>query len=177
MSRTFVTLAAAAASAFAAAAIVALPASGDDAGGKPPRGNADGGIAEFVSCLSAHGLDAPSAIDEFKPWLARESATHPRATKAAELACQADKPDVGNATIPDEFISCVRDRGLDAPTEPAAFDRWLRRTEATDPEAVEPTLLECKRAVAPASKPGDAAKPGDCAAASREKAAAVDSRN
>jgi hypothetical protein len=171
MSRTFVTLAAAAASAFAAAAIVALPASGDDGGDKPAGVNADGGIAEFASCLRAHGLDAPSTIDEFKPWLAREAASHPQATKAAELACKADKPEVDNR-VPAEFISCVRDRGLDAPAEPAAFDRWLRRTEATDPEAVEPTLVECKRAVAPASKPGDAAKSGDCAAAPTEKAAA-----
>jgi hypothetical protein len=177
MSRTLVTLAAAAASAFAAAAIVALPASGDDAGDKPPGASADGGIAEFVSCLRAHGLDAPSAAEEFKPWLASEAASHPRATKAAELACQPSKPEAANQEIPAEFISCVRDRGLDAPSEPAAFDRWMRRMEATDPDAVMPTLRACKRALAPESKPGDAVKPGDCAAASREKAAAVDSRN
>jgi hypothetical protein len=176
MRRTFVTLAAAAASAFAAAAIVALPASGDDAGDKPPGVNADAEIAEFVSCLRAHGLDAPSAADEFKPWLAREEASHPRATKAAGLACKADMPEAARQ-IPDEFISCVRDRGLDAPSEPAAFDRWMRRAEATDPDAVEPILRACKLALAPEGKPGDAVKPGDCAAASREKAAAVDSRN
>ena len=176
MRRTFVTLAAAAASAFAAAAIVALPASGDDAGDKPPGVNTDAKIAEFVSCLRAHGLDAPSAAEEFKPWLAREASSHPRATKAAELACKVDKPEAANE-IPDEFISCVRERGLDAPAEPAAFDRWMRQAEATNPDAVMPTLRACKRALAPESKPGDAVKPGDCAAASREKAAAVDSRN
>ena len=175
MSRIYVTLAAAAASAFAAAAIVALPASGDDGSGRPPGVNADGDIAEFVSCLRAHGLDAPSAIEEFKPWLARESASRPRATKAAELACEADKPEGARQAIPEEFISCVRDRGLDAPADPAAFDRWLRRTEATDPDGVETILRACKRAVATESKPGDAAKPGACASASRE-AEAVDSR-
>lgn len=177
MNRTFVTLAAAAASAFAAAAIVALPASGDDAGDKPPGVNADAKIAEFVSCLRAHGLDAPSTAEEFKPWLAREASSHPRATKAAELACQPSMPKEAKQEIPAEFISCVRERGLDAPAEPSAFNRWMRQAEATDRDEVLPILRACKLALAPESKLGDDVKPGDCAAAPREAAAAVDSRN
>jgi hypothetical protein len=154
MSRIYVTLAAAAASALAAAAIVALPAIGDEPGGGV---DSDADIAELVSCLRAQGLDAPSAFEEFKPWMARQAARDPEATRAAERACEEHLPQVSKpvTSIPDEFIECVRAHGLDAPTEPAAFDRWMRRLEATNPDAVKEILPECKRAVEPEAKPGD----------------------
>jgi hypothetical protein len=147
MTRIYVTLAAAAASALAAAAIVALPAIGDE----PPGVNTDADIAELVSCLRAQGLDAPSAFEEFKPWMARQAARDPDATKAAEQACEEHLPRVPKPVteIPDEFIACVRAKGLDAPASPREFDRWVRRMEETNPDAIERILPECKLAIAP----------------------------
>jgi hypothetical protein len=162
MSRIYVTLATAAASALATAAFVALPALGDDPGGKPPGINADDQIAGLVTCLRAHGLDAPSAIDEFKPWLADQEASAPRTTEAAARACKAQAPEVARAGIPEELIACVRAHGVDAPAEPAAFERWLASKKATDQDALETVLRECKLALGPPSD--EAAKPGDCAA-------------
>jgi hypothetical protein len=135
MSRIDVTLAAAAVSALAAAAIVALPAIGDEPGNGV---DSDSDIAELVSCLRAQGLNAPSAFEEFKPWMARAAARAPRATKAAELSCADHLPRVPKpaARIPDEFIACVRERGLDAPADPEAFDRWVQRLQARDPRAL-----------------------------------------
>jgi hypothetical protein len=163
MSRIYVTLATAAASALATAAVVALPALGEDPGGKPAGNNVDEQIAGLVTCLRAHGLDAPSAIDEFKPWLAGQETSDPRATEAAERACKAQAPKVARAAIPDEFIACVRAHGVDAPAAPAAFERWMRSNKATDEDALETVLRECKLALGPA-KAEEAAKPGDCAA-------------
>jgi hypothetical protein len=173
MSRIYVMLGTAAASALATAAIVALPAIGDESGNKRGGVDSDGDIAELVSCLRAQGLDAPSAFEEFKPWLARQETRDPDATKAAELACKAQLPKVHKpaTTIPDEFISCVRAHGLDAPTRPAAFDRWVKRMEETNPDALDTILPECKRAIDPGPKPG-----GCAAAPPEEKAAAVDAR-
>jgi hypothetical protein len=163
MSRIYVTLATAAASALATAAVVALPALGEDPGGKPPGINADDQIAGLVTCLRAHGLDAPSAIDEFKPWLADQEASAPRTTEAAERACKAEAPKVARAGVPEELIACMRAHGVDAPAEPAAFERWLASKKATDQDALETVLRECKLALGP-PKSDEAAKPGDCAA-------------
>jgi hypothetical protein len=163
MSRIYVTLATAAASALATAAFVALPALGDDPGGKAPGTDVDDQTAGLVTCLRAHGLDAPSTIDEFKPWLADQEASAPRTTEAAERACKAEAPKVDRAGIPEELIACVRAHGVDAPAEPAAFERWLASKKATDQDALETVLRECKLAVAP-PKSDEAAKPGDCAA-------------
>jgi hypothetical protein len=168
MSRIYVTLAAAAASALATAAIVALPAIGDDTN-KGVDSNDD--IAGFMACLREQGLDAPADADEFKPWLARQESRDPSGTKAAARACQAHLPKPVEAAIPDEFLACVRAQGLDAPTQPPAFDRWLKRLEETNPDALDTILPDCKRAVDPGPKPGDCA-----AAPPEEKAAAVDAR-
>ena len=163
MSRIYVTLATAAASALATAAVVALPALGEDPGGKPPGINADDQIAGLVTCLRAHGLDAPSAIDEFKPWLAGQETSDPSATEAAERACKAQAPKVARAAIPGEIIACVRAHGVEAPAAPAAFERWLASKKATDEDALETVLRECKLALEP-PKSDEAAKPGDCTA-------------
>jgi hypothetical protein len=163
MSRIYVTLATAAASALATAAVVALPALGEDPGGKPAGNNVDEQIAGLVTCLRAHGLDAPSAIDEFKPWLAGQETSNPRATEAAERACKAQAPKVERGAVPEEFMACVRAHGVDAPAAPAAFERWMRSNKATDEDALETVLRECKLALGP-PKSDEAAKPGDCAA-------------
>jgi hypothetical protein len=162
MSRIYMTLAAAAVSALAAAAIVALPAIGDEPR-EPPGVNDDADIADLVSCLRAQGLDAPSAFEEFKPWMARQAERDPDATKAAERACDEHLPRVPKpaASVPDEFIACVRAKGLDAPTSPREFDRWVRRMEQTDPDAIERIFPECKLAIAPKAECAPAAPEDD----------------
>jgi hypothetical protein len=183
MSRFTMTLAAAAASAVAAIAVVALPAVGADS--KTPRKQAqpDGDFAAFVSCLRNHGLAGAPADDpaELKPWLGAREASDPDAVKAAMAACDDKRPDQRREVRgPDieKIIACVRSHGLDAPTAPDAFKRWVAAKEASDPGALDTALRACKMELAPgkdvekagncgddAPKPADgAAKPGDEAA-------------
>jgi hypothetical protein len=86
------------------------------------------------------------------------------------------KPTIGDSSFADDFIACVRASRPDAPAPAAAFDRWLERTEATDPDALNTILPGCKRALDPGAKSGDAVKPRDCVAEARGKAGAVDTR-
>jgi hypothetical protein len=48
-----------------------------------------------------------------------------------------------------KLIACVRDHGLDAPTDPTAFKAWVARTEASDSDAIERVIPACKMALAP----------------------------
>jgi hypothetical protein len=180
MSRFTMTLAAAATSAVAAIAVVALPAVGADS--KTPRRQAkpDGDFAAFVSCLHSHGLaDAPTDPVELKSWLGAREASDPDAVKAAMAACDDKVQDEKRAVVrgPDiqELIACVRSHGLDAPTAPEAFKRWLAEKDASDPGALSRVVGACKMALAPGP-----AKPGDCGAdapPAAEKAAKPDTSN
>jgi hypothetical protein len=158
MSRFTMTLAAAAAAAVAATAAVALPAIGDP-GTARPRAGTDADFAKFVACLRANGLaDAPTAPEELKPWLAAKEASDPHATEAAERACKAQlaKPGAGAGPSVEDFVACLRSHGVDAPTAPDAFKRWLARQQPSD------VLRQCKLALDPGPKPGDPGKPGAC---------------
>ena len=165
MSRFTMTLAAAAASAVAAIAAVALPAVVADS--KTPRRQAEsGGVAfsAFVSCLRSHGLaDAPADPAALKPWLGAKQASDRDTVNAAMAACDDKLPPkpAGVAQGPDveDVIACVRDHGIDAPTEPDAFKRWLK--DAADTGAADGALRDCKMKLAPgpSESPG---KPGGC---------------
>jgi hypothetical protein len=158
MSRFTMTLAAAAAAAVAAIAAVALPAIGDP-GTARPRAGTDADFAKFVACLRANGLaDAPTAPEELKPWLAAKEASDPQATEAAERTCKAQlaKPGAGAGPSVEDFVACLRSHGVDAPTAPDAFKRWLARQQPSD------VLRQCKLALDPGPKPGDPGKPGAC---------------
>jgi hypothetical protein len=158
MSRFTMTLAAAAAAAVAATAAVALPAIGDP-GTARPRAGTDADFAKFVACLRANGLaDAPTGPEELKPWLAAKEASDPQATEAAERACKAQlaKPGAGAGPSVEDFVACLRSHGVDAPTAPDAFKRWLARQQPSD------VLRQCKLALDPGPKPGDPGKPGAC---------------
>jgi hypothetical protein len=165
MSRFTMTLAAAATSAVAAIAAVALPAVGADAP-KHARSQAApaGDFAAFVSCLHSHGLaEAPSDPQALKPWLLARHTADPDGVKAAMLACDNKAPDEKRAVAkgPDvqELSACLRAHGLDAPTAPDAFKRWLKGT--ADPSAVDAALRDCKMSLAPAPSQGPG-KPGAC---------------
>jgi hypothetical protein len=158
MSRFTMTLAAAAAAAVAAIAAVALPAIGDS-GPARPRAGKDADFVKFVACLRANGLaDAPMAPEELKPWLAAKEASDPQATEAAERACKAQlaKPVGGKGPSVEDFVACLRSHGVDAPTAPDAFKRWLSRQQPSD------VLRQCKLELDPGPKPGDPGKPGAC---------------
>jgi hypothetical protein len=165
MSRFTMTLAAAAASAVAAIAAVALPAVGADS--RTPRRQAQPGSADFsafVSCLRSHGLaDAPADPAALKPWLGAKEASDRDTVKAATAACDDKLPPklAGVAKGPDvkDVIACVRDHGVDAPTEPDAFERWLE--DAADSSAVDAALRDCKMRLAPGPSEGPV-KPGGC---------------
>ncbi len=166
MSRFTMTLAAAAVSAAAAIAAVALPAVGADS--KTPRRQAqpDGAsFSTFVACLHSHGLaDAPADPAALKPWLATHESSDPDAVKAAMLACDDKGPVEKRAVVqgPDfqELVTCVRAHGLDAPTAPDAFKRWVAEAEGSDRDALYRVLGACKMQVAP--RPDAPAKPGGC---------------
>ena len=165
MSRFTMTLAAAAASAVAAIAAVALPAVGADS--KTPRRQAESGgaaFSAFVSCLRSHGLaDAPADPAALKPWLGAKDASDPDTVKAATAACDDKLPPkpTGVAKGPDleDLITCVRGHGIDAPTDPDAFKRWLKGT--ADPSAVDAALRDCKMSLGPGPSEGQV-KPGAC---------------
>jgi len=72
----------------------------------------------------------------------------------------APKP-TGEAQGPDveDVIACVRDHGIDAPTEPDAFKRWLKGSE--DSSAVDAALRDCKVKLGPGPSEGPG-KPGGC---------------
>jgi hypothetical protein len=158
MSRFTMTLAAAAAAAVAAIAAVALPAIGDP-GTARPRAGTDADFAKFVACLRANGLaDAPTGPEELKPWLAAKEASDPQATEAAERACKAQlaKPGAGAGPSVEDFVACLRSHGVDAPTAPDAFKRWLAGQQPSE------ILRQCKLELDPGPKPGDPGKPGAC---------------
>jgi hypothetical protein len=172
MSRFTMALAAAATSAVAAIAAVALPAAG--AGPKPSRQQAqpDAAFTTFVSCLRSHGLAAaPDDPAQLKPWLAARETSDPDAVKAAMAACDDKLPDGKHGADekrvvvrgPDiqQLIACVRSHGLDAPTAPDAFKRWLGQKDASDPGALSRVMGACKMELAP-GPPDGAGKPGTC---------------
>ena len=164
MSRFTMTLAVAAASAVAAIAAVSLPALG--AGSKTPRRQvepAPASFSTFVACLRSHGLaDAPADPVALKPWLAAKEASDPDTVKAAWGACDDKQPPrpAGGAEGPDvkDVIACVRSHGVDAPTDPGAFKRWL--ANSADSSAVDAALRDCKMSLAPG--PSGQGKPGGC---------------
>jgi hypothetical protein len=163
MSRLTTTLIAAAAAALAAIAVVALPAIGDS-GRKSPGVKATDESA-FAACLRAHGLEgAPTTGEDLKPWLGRKEAADPQAVKAAIDACKRSVPGAG-APGPDvdQMVTCVRSHGIDAPTAPDEFKRWVaQRQKAGDAQALDDALVACKMALAPEVKPGGPGKPGVC---------------
>ena len=167
MSRVTITLAASAASAVAAIAAVALPAVGADSKTPRKQAKADGDFAAFVSCLHSHGLaDAPTDPAQLKPWLGAREASDPDSVKAAMAACDDKLPDRrhevrGGGPDIEKIIACVRSHGLDAPTAPDAFKRWMAEKEASDPGALDNALRACKMELGPGK---DVEKPGSCGA-------------
>ena len=165
MSRFTMTLAAAATSAVAAIAAVALPAVGADS--KTPRKQAkpDGDFAAFVACLRSHGLaDAPADPFALKPWLAAREGSDSATVAAALKVCNdtvPDKREVVKGPDMKELVACVRDHGLDAPTAPDAFKRWVADKEANDPGALDAVMRACKMSLDPGPSKGPG-KPGAC---------------
>jgi hypothetical protein len=165
MSRFTMTLAVAATSAVAAIAAVALPALGADS--KTPRRQADPGspaFNAFVSCLRSHGLaDAPADPAALKPWLGAKQESDRDTVNAAMAACDDKLPpkptDVAQGPDVEDVIACVRGHGIDAPTDPDAFKRWL--DDAAHSGAADAALRDCKMSLAPgpSESPG---KPGGC---------------
>jgi hypothetical protein len=165
MSRFKTTLIAAAAAAIAAIAVVALPAIGDTGGKGTETNNPD--VSAFAACLARHGLEgAPTTGRELKEWLASKEGLDPRNVKTAIAACQSSAPDNGGPAGPDvqAMITCVRSHGIDAPTAPDDFKRWVgEQQRAGVSKALDDALIACKMALAPDAKAPVPAKP-DCGA-------------
>ena len=167
MSRLTITLTAAAASALVAAAVVALPAIGDDSNNGPSN------VAALAACLRTHGLDgAPDDPAALKPWIGQRVSQDPLAVKQAMDACQQyqtggpDKPKFAekrelSASDVAKLVACMRDNGLDAPSDPVALKRWLQQEEQSHPDDVARVMPKCKMQVDPNPPPKDA-KPGVC---------------
>ncbi len=162
MSRFTMTLLAAAAAAAVATAVVALPAIGDSA----TNGAQQTDQSTLAACLAAHGLaGAPTTAPELKAWLAEKEGADPDRVKAAIDACSPSGHS-GSAPGPDvqHMISCVRSHGIDAPTAPEDFKRWVgEQPQAGASKALDDALIACKKALAPAATLGGPGKP-DCGA-------------
>ena len=65
--------------------------------------------------------------------------------------------DVAEGPAPEDLIACVRGHGIDAPTDPDAFKRWLKGT--ADTSAVDAALRDCKMSLGPGPSQGPV-KPG-----------------
>jgi hypothetical protein len=160
-------LAAAAAAALAAATVVALPAIGDSGTtGTDQRPDAIG----LAACLAKHGLPgAPTTAAELKPWLAGQD---PRVIGPAIDACKSSTPEE-SAPGPDPatIIACVRSHGIDAPTAPADFKRWLGEQQAGRSKALDDALIACKITPAPQDKTDNAGR-ADCGAPTDKRTAA-----
>jgi hypothetical protein len=164
MSRLTITLTAAAASALAAAAMVALPAVGDSPNPSP---------AALAACLRSHGLDgAPDDPVALKTWIGERASQDPLAVTGAMNACQEyqtggpDKPkfeqrrELSAADVA-KLVTCMRDNGLDAPSDPVALKRWLAQEQQSHPDDVARVMPKCKMQLDPTPPPKDA-KPGVC---------------
>ena len=165
MSKSTTALIAAVAAAIAALAAVALPAIGESGTTGPETDNPD--VSAFAACLVTHGLTgAPTTGRELKVWLASKEAADPRGVKAAIAACDRSVPDLG-ATRPDvqALIACVRSHGIDAPTLPEDFKRWVGEQQRS--KALQEVLSACTTALAPAAKPGGPVNP-DCGAPAKK---------
>lgn len=164
MSRLTITLTAAAASALVAAAMVALPAIGDSPNPSP---------AGLAACLRSHGLGgAPDDPVALKTWIGERASQDPLAVKAAMDACQQyqtggpDKPkheerrELSTADVA-KLVACMRDNGLDAPSDPVALKGWLAQEQQSHPDDVARVMPKCKMQLDPSPPPKDA-KPGGC---------------
>jgi hypothetical protein len=162
----------AAAAAIAAIAVVTLPAIGDS--GTKGTSN-DPGAGGLAACLAAHGLPgAPTGGLELKQWLGSRENQRSRVAQAAMDACQPSTDGAGEPG-PDvtRMIACVRSHGIDAPTAPEDFKRWLGdQANAGVSKALDSVLRACKLAVAPPDKSKDAGTP-DCGGASTDKSPAT----
>jgi hypothetical protein len=185
MSRLTIILTAAAASALATAAILALPALGDN--GK----SGEDSVASYATCLRSHGLDgAPSDSPmALKQWLGAKEQADPATVEKAIDACAppdakpkfAERRELSTADVA-KLVACMRDNGLDAPSDPAALKRWLQQHESADRAGVEAVMRKCKMTLAPeAAKPvqpggcgNDAAKPADPGAKLDQPAQPID---
>jgi hypothetical protein len=122
------TVLAATATAAVVAAAITLPAGADSGPGRGSRavsitisGSRSGGqtAADLVSCLQAHGANAPDASD-------------PMALKRWMLAHQDDAAVKACTPGPDELVSCLKSHGLNPPTSTADLKPWLAQQIGTD---------------------------------------------
>jgi hypothetical protein len=167
MNRFTMSLTAAAASALVAGATVALPALGDDG----PNASKD--AAALAACLRSHGLaGAPDDPVALKPWIAQRQEQDPDGVKKAMIACEqfqtggpdkskfAEKHELSASDVA-KLVACMRDNGLDAPSDPVALKRWLQQEEQSHPDDVARVMPKCKMQLDPNPPPKDA-KPGVC---------------
>jgi hypothetical protein len=174
MSRFTMTLVAAVAAGVAAIALVALPAIGATVT-KGQEQTPD--VSHFAACLSAHGLPgAPTTAPELKPWLAGREAADPQTVTAAIDACGQTAPESGGPSPDIEHaIACVRSRGINAPTAPADFKRWIgqQQQQGRLPQALEHALSACNLAPPPGPKLAAPGEPGRGFGADKAAACAI----
>ena len=94
-----------------------------------------------------------------------KEASDPEAAKAAIKACDDKLPAKApvEARGPDieKIIACVQDHGLDAPTAPDAFKRWVIEKESSNPGALDTAMRACKLALAPGPSEGASVGPSE----------------
>jgi hypothetical protein len=135
MKRLLTTLAAMAASAAVAAAIT-LPAGADPAS----RPNDEG--AQINACLRAHGAAVPADLlgRALKEWVGDHQ---------SDPAVDACMPGPGVKPAPEELIACLRDHGLNPPSQIEGLKPYLAQHENDD------ALQACGVGSSTPAKPGD----------------------
>lgn len=114
-------------------------------------------MSRWTTTLAAAAVSATVAVGVVAlPAVGSDSTRPPAAAVAAKRAACLEsqsaekcKPKSGDGPEMADLIKCVRDHGLDAPTDPVAFKAWVARTEASDPDAIKRVIPPCKMALAP----------------------------
>ena len=150
MQRLLAIIAATAASAAAAAAI-SLPAGA-------ARSATDDELATFTSCMRAHGAAIPDGLDAFatKRWLGAHE-EEADVAKAMDACNEGDERQPvmevhqkADAVSPAELLSCLHDRGLEAPPMIDELKPWVARQ--MDTAAGKAALTACGLDTAPPDK-------------------------
>jgi hypothetical protein len=115
----FAAIIAATAAAAAVAAAISLPAGADE--------NTPSPDTQFVACLRSHGAAIPADTQgaAIKTWLV----AHPDAESALK-ACAPDERQ--GAPAPEQLTSCLRDHGLQPPSNIDELKPWLGSQSETD---------------------------------------------
>ena len=122
----------------AVAAAVTIPALANSGSGPAPDPE-----ATFVNCMRTNGIDIPADTRgvAIKQWIAAHE-SQPSVTDALKK-CAPDSKRGGDAVGVQELTTCLKNHGLNPPTDPVAIKQWL---STQDPSVLKACGVEMRKA-------------------------------